>query len=110
MKEPHAEGVATHGGPESCGGPRERSVEALTGARVGWAIEPRNQDSLDAHGVDMSEGNMAAGDSASLLLARRGRRPHACSEPLCARTGRSTGRPRRMVPRAASERPEAAPR
>ncbi len=110
MKEPDAEGVATHGDPESCGVPREGAVEALTGARVGWAIEPRNQHFLDAHGVDMSEGNTAAGDSASPRLARRGRRTYACTEPLCARTGRSTGRPSQMVRRAASERPEAIPR
>jgi hypothetical protein len=43
MREPYIEGVAIHGGPESCvGDPRGRS-EALTGARAGWAIEPRNQ-------------------------------------------------------------------
>jgi hypothetical protein len=43
MREPCIEGVAIHGGPESCvGDPRGRS-EALTGARAGWAIEPRNQ-------------------------------------------------------------------
>jgi len=38
MKEPHAEGVATHGDPESCGGFREKSAEALTGARVGRVL------------------------------------------------------------------------
>jgi hypothetical protein len=43
MREPYIEGVAIHGDPESCVGvPRGRS-EALTGARAGWAIEPRNQ-------------------------------------------------------------------
>ena len=42
MEELYAEGVATHGGPESCVDvPRGRG-EALTGARVGRAIEPRN--------------------------------------------------------------------
>jgi hypothetical protein len=43
MRTPDIEGVAIHGGPESCvGDPRGRS-EALTGVRAGWAIEPRNQ-------------------------------------------------------------------
>src|ERR1700730_8418596 len=43
MKELYAEGLATHGGPESCvDDPRGRG-EALTGARAGRAIEPRNE-------------------------------------------------------------------
>jgi group II intron reverse transcriptase/maturase len=43
MRTPDAEGVATHGGPESCvGDPRGRS-EALAGVRAGWVIEPRNR-------------------------------------------------------------------
>ncbi len=45
MEELHAEGLATHGGPQSCvDDPRGRG-EALTGARAGRAIEPRNQRS-----------------------------------------------------------------
>ena len=47
MKELYAEGLATHGDPESCvDDPRGRG-EALTGVRAGRAIEPRN----DAIGV-----------------------------------------------------------
>src|SRR5215211_4590475 len=42
MEEPYIEGVATHGGPESCVGVREGAGEALTGVHAGWAIEPRN--------------------------------------------------------------------
>jgi hypothetical protein len=43
MEELYAEGLATHGGPESCvEDPRGRG-EALTGVRAGRAIEPRNQ-------------------------------------------------------------------
>ena len=42
MEKLYAEGVAIHGGPESCVGAREGAGEALTGARVGRAIEPRN--------------------------------------------------------------------
>jgi hypothetical protein len=42
MEELYAEGLATHGGPESCvDDPRGRG-EALTGVRAGRAIEPRN--------------------------------------------------------------------
>ncbi len=43
MRESDTEGVATRSGPESCVGVREGAGEALTGARAGWAIEPRNQ-------------------------------------------------------------------
>ena len=42
MRELYIEGVAIHGGPESCVGAREGGGEALTGVRVGWAMEPRN--------------------------------------------------------------------
>ena len=43
MEELYAEGLATHGDPESCvDDPRGRG-EALTGARAGRAIEPRNR-------------------------------------------------------------------
>jgi hypothetical protein len=42
METLYIEGLANHGGPESCvGDPRGRS-EALTGAHAGWVIEPRN--------------------------------------------------------------------
>ena len=42
MEELYVEGLATHGDPESCVDvPRGRG-EALTGARAGRAIEPRN--------------------------------------------------------------------
>jgi len=42
MKELYIEGVATHGGPESCVGVRKGVGEALTGVCAGRAIEPRN--------------------------------------------------------------------
>jgi len=61
MEEPHIEGVATHGDPESCVGVRESGGEALTGVRAGWAIEPR----YPGFGVptlsDLAEGNIAGG-------------------------------------------------
>lgn len=41
MKESYGEGVANHTGPESCGGTRKGSDEALTGVRTGrvWSRE-----------------------------------------------------------------------
>ena len=44
MKELHVEGVATRNDPESCGQHRKVLVEALTGASMGAAIEPRRQN------------------------------------------------------------------
>ena len=52
MKEPYTEGVATHGGPESCVGVRKGAGEALTGVRAGRAIEPRNQGNRGADAVN----------------------------------------------------------
>ena len=40
MEKLYAEGVATHGDPESCVGAREGTGEALTGARVGHGKLP----------------------------------------------------------------------
>ncbi len=42
MEELYAEGVATHGGPESCVDVPRGCGEALTGVRAGRVIEPRN--------------------------------------------------------------------
>jgi RNA-directed DNA polymerase len=58
MKEPDIEGVATHGGPKSCDGACEDGGEALTGVRVGWASEPRNQGSGVPTPVPRPEGNI----------------------------------------------------
>ena len=42
MRELYVEGVAIHGDPESCVDDPQGRGEALTGARAGRAIEPRN--------------------------------------------------------------------
>ena len=59
MRELYIEGVATHDDPESCVGVREGVGEALTGARAGRAIEPRNQGIRGADAVSYVEGNIA---------------------------------------------------
>ena len=38
MKEPYTEGVATHGGPESCVAARKDGGEALTGVCTGAVL------------------------------------------------------------------------
>jgi hypothetical protein len=94
MKELYIEGLAIHGGPESCvGDPRGRS-EALIGVRAGWAIEPRNQ---------LVRGADAVPWRGRQYRRRRFREPlanPAGSENLCtcvispsARTGRSHHHP-----------------
>src|SRR5580693_8951608 len=61
MKVRHGKDLASHSGPESCGGVREDAAEALTGETGGSAIEPRNPKS----GTPLSdaEGNMNQGDT-----------------------------------------------
>jgi hypothetical protein len=54
MRTLYIEGVAIHGGPESCVAAREGGGEALTGVRAGWAIEPRNQRVRGADAVERS--------------------------------------------------------
>jgi hypothetical protein len=51
MRELYIEGLATHDDPESCVGVCEGVGEALTGARAGRVIEPRNQGVRGADAV-----------------------------------------------------------
>ena len=75
MEELYVEGLATHGGPESCvDDPRGRG-EALTGVRAGRAIEPRNHRS----GVPTRSTTWKATRSAA--LSRAGGGPRAVGEP-----------------------------
>ena len=61
MEELYAEGLATHGGPESCVDDPQGRGEALAGARTGRAIEPRNRNDRGADAVQEVEGNIAGG-------------------------------------------------
>jgi hypothetical protein len=54
MEEPYVEGVAIHDVPESCVAVREGGGEALTGARAGRVIEPRNTLDRGVDAVDRS--------------------------------------------------------
>ncbi len=53
MGESYAEGVATHGDPESCAGFRKGVGEALTGVRTGRDMEPRNPIDRGADAVHL---------------------------------------------------------
>jgi hypothetical protein len=92
MRELYTEGVATHGGPESCVGVREGVGEALTGVRAGWAIEPRNDSQFGVPTLSYWwKAIPPVALVASCWWALRGRRTWARTESPCARTGRSHG-------------------
>jgi hypothetical protein len=110
MRESYTEGVATHGGPESCVGSRKGVDEALTGVRAGWVWSREIRLFRAPTSLCQAEGHTPGRVSASSPVALRGRRPHACTESPCARTGRSSDRLFLMVGRAAPERLEAVSR
>jgi hypothetical protein len=107
MKESYVEGLATHDGPESCAGARKGVGEALTGGNAGRVLSREINEIRVPTLLTEAEGNMDRDKSASPETTLRGRRPLACVDTPCARTGRSSTCPRRMVPWAASGRPEA---
>lgn len=88
------EGVASHIGPESCGGVRKGVIEALTGERAGWVLSPESFIVRSADGLRPSEGNTGRIASARSDRAPRGLRPHARTETPHTEAGRSSVRPR----------------
>ena len=97
MKELYVEGLATHGGPESCVDDLRGRGEALTGARAGRAIEPRNHLSGVPTLFRLWKATPLAALDASRQGAPRGQRTRACAEPSCARTGRSRVSPAGLI-------------
>jgi hypothetical protein len=93
METSYIEGLATHGGLESCVGVREDAGEALTEGNVGRVIEPRNHLSGVPTPSQWPEGNIAGRVIASCQRTPRGQRACACVESLGTRTGRSRGCP-----------------
>src|SRR6266542_1903800 len=93
-RELYIEGVAIHGGPESCAGVREGVGEALIGVRVGWAIEPRNQRSGVPTPYNWAEGNIVGCVSASRWREGGWTRGTRASKT---RSGRRAGKGARQV-------------
>jgi RNA-directed DNA polymerase len=62
MKVQHGKDLASHSGPESCGGACEGAAEALIEETGGSAIEPRNQSSGTPTQLSDAEGNTNQGD------------------------------------------------
>lgn len=89
MKESHIEGVAIHDDPESCAASRKAVREVLTGAHTGSVLSREITSTRVPTLLSKAEGNIQPGRNRESLLALRGRRPDACVEPSCARTGRS---------------------
>ena len=77
MRVPYGEGLASHTGPESCGGDREVAVEALTGVRAGWVLSLENVYVRGADGLRPPQGNTGRFATARTGRAPRGLRPHA---------------------------------
>ena len=93
MKEPYDKDLASHVGPESCGGPRKGSVEALTGVRVGRVL---SRESYQIEVLTMSSRRKATRAESLWQDSARPHavpRPRACTEPTCTRTGRSRDPP-----------------
>ena len=86
------EGIATRGGPESCGDVREGVGEALTGVRAGWAIEPRNQGFRGAAPLTEAEGNIAGGAMRE-SSADPARSKNLCMHGISMRENREVPRP-----------------
>jgi RNA-directed DNA polymerase len=61
MQESHGEGLASHTGPESCGGARKDADEALTGGRAGQAIELRNENLAFGRALRSADAVVAGG-------------------------------------------------
>jgi hypothetical protein len=92
MKEPCIEGVATHDDPESCVAAREGGGEALTGARAGRVIEPRNPLIRGADAVDRS-GRQHRQERYRELLAGPARSKTPCMHGISMRENREAPRP-----------------
>jgi hypothetical protein len=71
----HEEGVASHLGPEPCGGIREGDGEASAGESTGQPLSRERSSVSGADAFQIAEGNTDGSASASARTARRGRRP-----------------------------------
>jgi len=91
MKVSCDEGVASHVGPESCGGDRKVVVEALTGEGAGRVLSLENVMLRSADVVPTD------GRQQRLSRQRKGQSHSAWSKAPC--THRSTSRGSREIPR-----------
>jgi hypothetical protein len=99
MKESYGEGVANRTGPESCGGTRKGSDEALTGVRTGRVLSRE----IDAPGCRCRGTGQKATLAAS--LGREASGPCAVGDPEHVRkhSARESGDPRTASEKRVSE-------
>jgi hypothetical protein len=109
MQEPDVEGVATHDGPEPCGGIREDAIEALNRGMHGHGIELRDQF---LRGADAVQRRRKATRWASLCKTLAGpaqsKTRRTCRTFL--RENREIPKPPALATQVASRRPEATSR
>ena len=87
------EGVANHIDPESCAGTREGVGEALTGARIGQAIEPRKTPHPGCRRISAGGRQNGRARYRKCLPDPAWSQTLACADAPCAGTGRSHGWP-----------------
>lgn len=97
MKESYGEGIANHSGPEPCGGGREAASEALDRGICRLGIELRKEWSGMPMVSDYQKATLLSRrDRSERPAIPRSRRPQACRETPCARTGRPRRRLQQM--------------
>jgi hypothetical protein len=108
VKVHYDEGVANRIGPEPCVGAREGTGEASAGERIGQPLSRERLLFLGADAVYRAEGNTYGRASASVRMARRGRRPWHVQTLLVSgnrEISRSTARSMAAGPRREGEEP-----
>src|SRR5215472_680515 len=93
MKESYREGIANHSGPEPCEGVGNDALEALDRGICRLGIELRNGCFRTPMTSDLQKATRMYAVNASVQTVLRSRRPQACRETSCARTGRPRCRP-----------------
>jgi hypothetical protein len=85
----YEEGVATHLGPESCGGGREAVIEVLTGGVASRVLSREIEVDFRAPPLSLqARGNTGPAIKARTVRALRGRRPRARTQAPHTGTGR----------------------
>ena len=102
------EGVAIRIGPEPCACVREGTGEASAGECTGQPLSRERHMIPGADAVEWAEGNTYGCDSASVRMARRGRRPWHVQTLFVSgnrESSRSTARSKAAGPRLEGEEP-----